>query len=98
MEDLVTYDQEFGKYYFTKFYEDEAEPMKYIEEFENETFWDELVDRLAKRDVVNEHGLEATQAMDIMERFEALGKYEEYYNDEFEEHGLARLRVVEEKP
>ena len=65
----------------------------FIDEFENHTFWEELVDRLASRDMLRELGEEKVQAMDRKEYFTTHQDYERRYREEFEEYGLERLEI-----
>jgi len=44
---LVTRDSNFGKYFVTKEFEDKSAYMNYIDEYNNDTFGDELTERLA---------------------------------------------------
>jgi len=44
---LVTRDSNFGKYFVTKKFEDKSAYMNYIDEYNNDTFGDELTERLA---------------------------------------------------
>jgi hypothetical protein len=66
----------------------------YISHYDDETFWDQLVDRLADRDLVAEYG-EALKAMPIEQFIATREPVVERYEREAEEHGLQRLRVVE---
>ena len=92
-QDLVEYDKRYGKSYYTKLYEDESKSHNFIDEYENEVFWDELVDRLVKRDVLREHGEEALRKMDFREILQASESHEIRYNEEFENHGIQRLVI-----
>jgi hypothetical protein len=83
-----------GKYYPTKKFEEIAE--EYLDEYDNETFWDELIDRLADRDFVGKYGQTAIEKMTIEERFSNRDEFEEHYATEFEEHGLDRVTIKDE--
>jgi len=54
-ENLITYDENLDGYYATAEYE-ESEHMRYIEEFEDDVFWEALPHRLAVRDLVEQFG------------------------------------------
>ncbi|MCK5133464.1 MAG: hypothetical protein KAR40_15095 [Candidatus Sabulitectum sp.] len=96
-EDLVEYDERY-KYSYTRKFEDESPSMKFIEVFENISFWDSLVDRLARRDFLKEIGSEKFNELEPMERFRKIGRYEEKYSEEFEKNGLSGIRIKIEKP
>jgi len=65
---------------------------EYINPSHEDYFWSELVYDLAMRDM-EEDGVELSENME--ERFETIARYEGRYNDEFDEHGTDRLRIVE---
>ena len=63
-------------------------------EFENDTFWDELLHRLVERDLIKqEGGVENVMNMDIRERFEKEEPLEKMYDTEFEVNGLDNIRI-----
>lgn len=90
---LVEYVEKHQEYFPTPEYEENSRVQPFIDEFKNHTFWDELVDRLASRDMLRELGEEKAQAMDPKERFMTHQDYERRYNAEFEEHGIERLEI-----
>ncbi|MGQ9780387.1 MAG: hypothetical protein ACUVRM_11050 [Bacillota bacterium] len=75
----------------------DEELMGFVDDYEEECFWDHLVQRLAYRDLAEEIGEEAIEMMPPRERNEILARYEERYNREFEECGLDNLRLVKIK-
>lgn len=66
-----------------------------LDEYDNDTFWDELVNRLALRDIEEERGADALEAMSPEERIAVIGEMEERYQTETEMHGIDRLEIVE---
>ena len=92
-EDKVKYSKELDGYYPTHFFEMESPHRNFIDEYNEETFWDELIDRLAMRDVIRELGEKEFSNLEPIERFKALGKHEEKWAKEFEEHGLENVSV-----
>lgn len=95
-ETMVSYSPENNFYELDSEYGDEGLAMEFIEDFENNVFWDELTSRLAKRDLLREYGIEAIEKMDVIERFMKLQELEASYNDVFCDQGLEAL-VLEEK-
>lgn len=69
-------------------YGEEGIAMKFIEAYENAVFWDELINHLAKRDILHEYGREVLEEMEPAERIRLLMEKEEEYGKIFEEHGL----------
>src|SRR5574337_1738085 len=64
---LVELTPDDGKCYPTREFDDLAE--EYMFDYDNETFWDELIDRLADRDFVAKYGEKAIEKMTVEERF-----------------------------
>lgn len=81
-----------GKLYPTREVEDSM--MDVIYEYDEESFWMELVERLVERDV------RATQPdgqrPQIKEYMELAGPIEDRYVREFETHGLERLKLPQD--
>lgn len=71
----------------------EEELHEYVEDYNNETFWEELVHRLAERDMINQFGAEAVQGMDFEERMEKEQPFLEKYYGEFEKKGIGTLEI-----
>lgn len=92
-EDKITYSRELGDYRPTYYFDMESPHKGFIDEYDAETFWEELIDRLAMRDAIREVGEEAYRKMDPMERFSLSDKYEEKWATEFEAHGLDNLTI-----
>ena len=90
-ENLIVYDKDLEGYFATAEYE-ESEHMRYIEEFEDDVFWDALPNRLAVRDLVRQVGEKKYEEMEFVERATKLVELESVYYDELEEHGIDNLR------
>jgi hypothetical protein len=90
---LITYDEEMGKYFPTREHDENSPVRPFIEEFEEENFWDELVDRLADRDMLHVIGEKKLLSMTREQRFRAHFDFEERYQEEFEKHGIKRLEI-----
>lgn len=79
-----------GKYDATRLF-DESGVMDVIYEYDEESFWTELIDRLAERDVRAAQPDGHLPA--LKEYLELAGPIEERYAQEFESHGLQRLKL-----
>lgn len=88
---LVEMSPDNGKYYPTSKLEEVA--TGYMEEYDNETFWEELIDRLTERDFLAEYGEDAIREMTPEERFLKREELAKRYQEEFEERGLEHLTV-----
>ncbi len=94
MDNLIEYASDLGEYYVTQEFEETSECRDFIEEFENDTFWDELINRLAERDLIREAGsLEELYKMGIGKRIELENPLQTKYSDEFSENGIESLEV-----
>lgn len=91
--ELVEYDEEFKEYMPTHEYE-EDEFNEFIDEYDTQVFWDELVMRLARRDALNYAGDVDQNITKAALREMQIG-LEEKYEEEIETHGLMRLKIVE---
>jgi hypothetical protein len=76
--------------------EDRMSP--YINAYDALTMWDELVMALAQRDAERAVGLKALEKMTPVQRAETFMKHEEFWAEEFEQHGLERLVVADPGP
>ena len=67
-------------------------------DYDDQTFRDELIDRLASRDFLVKDGETAIKNMTLEERLTKIGEFEEQYNEEFADHGLERIAIDDSKP
>ena len=93
---LIEYSKELHQYLPTRKYEDTCSAMEFIEEFENESFWDELIDRLAERDAIREVGEKAFKALKPIDRIMKVEENKKLYIDEFEKYGLDRISCAQQ--
>ena len=95
-DDLVIYDHQFEKYFETREYENFI-INNYIDPYDEDNFWEELADRLARRDLERQLGEEKLYQMEPVERAQILFEKSVTYENEFEEHGLEYLAIVRDK-
>jgi hypothetical protein len=90
---LVERSSKDGKYYATFNFETESVSEQLIQEFENNSFWEELIARLGRRDALKDK--EAPSIVEVSEEewFSALTAAEQKWAKEFEENDLDRLVV-----
>jgi hypothetical protein len=91
--DLIEFDKQLGKYFPSIKFEEESIAEKYIEEFEDNSFWSELITRLAERDALTETKANNLNDIEIVERMTAISNEEEKWAKEFETYGLKRIRT-----
>lgn len=94
-EDIIEQEQENDTYYETRDYEEEL-LEKFIAPYNEAIFWEELIDRLAIRDISKAVGFERYEKMDIEARAKVMTDVVNRYEDEFEKHGLDRVKIMEE--
>ncbi len=92
-EDLIEYDEDLKEYFPAGELQD-GPVMERVEEYNNETFWDELIDRLVLRDLVRRYGTEKLVKMSLEERWEADEPVRRKYAAEFERSGIEKLEVM----
>lgn len=92
-DDLVEYSSELKDYFELGEYDAELHE-KFIDPYDDETFWEELIDRLARRDVINKIGQNEYQKMDGFELAKLILTASEPYENEFGKTGLDNLLLV----
>lgn len=93
LTDLVEYAEDFDLFFPTRELE-ESQAHDFIDEYDDNTFWEELIARLAERDLINDVGsFQAFVDLSAEKRVTLLARREEYYDEEFMEHGLDRLKI-----
>lgn len=80
-----------GEFYPTRAFEDETGVDELIAEYDEETFWDELPERLGLRDFHRRYSEEEIERMSGDERFERIGECVGAWLDEIDENGIMRL-------
>lgn len=95
LEDLVEIDQEHNQYRPTEKLERETSAWKLLDEYDDLLFWEELIVRLAERDVVHMPGKADIAEMSGEDYDRLAAPLEEKYAGEFFEHGLDRLKLGE---
>jgi hypothetical protein len=93
--ELVHADRETNEYMPTRFYEQTTRAIELLEEYDDDTFWDALISRLAERDVYEQLEDERRDTMGAEEYWERFEPIEEAYYQEFRRHSIDRLRLVD---
>ncbi len=92
-EDIIEYSKEFDNYFELRGY-DEMIHGRFIDPYEANVFWDELIHQLGERDVIDAVGGRVFyQDLSIEERISKVSEAKERYSNEFELHGLDYLKV-----
>ncbi|TAN69086.1 MAG: hypothetical protein EPN17_07865 [Methylobacter sp.] len=92
-DDLIDFDKHLKKYSESFIFEAESPALAYIEKFEDDSFWDELISRLAQRDALTDQKVNNMHTIETEELFAAISKAEDKWSNEFERFGLSRIRL-----
>lgn len=92
LKNLYEYDEETGSFVPSEEVEDEI--FEYLENYNEEMFWQTLCTRLAIRDLEKELGQSKVEKMEFKERIKRLAPIFESYADEFEKNGVENLFLV----
>ncbi len=93
LDKYIEFDSKFNKFFPTKELEEDEEMEKYREEYDDEIFWDEITDRLARRDLIRKYGENAIKKMTWKERSEKEYPFIEKYEKEFAKYGIENLEI-----
>ena len=74
-------------------YEERAPHMRFIDEYDERSFWSLLASKLASRDLAAEEALSAAGALDEEQRSVRLFEIIERYEEVFAESGIESVRV-----
>jgi hypothetical protein len=89
----VEYAEDSREHLFSQEFEETSGVMEYIDAYDDNSFWDELMHRLAYRDVINEIGEDRFSKMSVEERVERQEPYFQKYEKEFQRNGLDNVAV-----
>ena len=84
-------------YHPTRLFEEGTDVRAILDAHDDSVFWEELAERLGERDF---HGIHTEEASATMSEDEYMHRHHESmdrYEDEFANHGIDRLRIVEAK-
>lgn len=82
-----------GKFYPTRKFEEETDVNELHEEYDEETFWDEIIERLGARDFYRHYPKKVLQKMSRDERVDKLYEFIGKWADEIDEHGIENLEI-----
>lgn len=98
MGNLIEFDKELNAYCETQEFEENSPCHQFLDEYDNDAFWERLIEQLTTRDLKMDTGGKMTMDKDPQKYFERYGAIEMKYMAEFEENGLDNLTVVTRKP
>lgn len=93
LENLVSRRDDNGRWMCSKEFVDATPAVRQLEDFENATFWEELLERLGRRDFIRAYGRDAIAAMPLEERFAKEMEIWQQYDEEFARNGVENIEV-----
>ena len=87
----IEYDEELKQFFPTAEFEDELGEI--IDDFEDHSFWIQLIDRLSWRDMLKTYGEKEVVAMSPEDQTEKVHAFEEKYFAEIEKNGLKNILI-----
>ena len=94
MGDVIEFDEEKQRHQVTLEFQQAAFFQECYDEFRNENFWEEMVVRLADRDLMRQIGQAAWNKLTEEERRARTEEIEKRYWEEFTSHGIERVAVI----
>ncbi len=93
MEECVDHDEKSDKYCPSIKLEQDDEVEKYLDEYNDENFWDELIHRLSTRDVIEKYGKDFSKKITFEELMKKEQPFIDKYAEEFERNGIKNLVI-----
>ena len=91
LQDRVEFDEFEGRYFPSRKLDDELKPL--VDEYDDDVFWNALIERLAERDLVRAQGEETVDKMDWDEYNRNIETYIKKYEKEIDESGVEHLEI-----
>jgi len=91
---MIEFNEMEQRYQVTDEFEKKSSFLPCYEEFRQESFWEELVIRLADRDLAQRIGFDAWNQLTEEQRRAQTVEHEKRYWAEFEKHGIDHLRII----
>ena len=92
MKKEIEFLEDIKEYFPDENWEENTSARAFINEFEEKTFWDELVERLAERELNRKLG--DKKAGSFEEHMEIYEGFAAKFGEEFAEHGIENLQVA----
>jgi hypothetical protein len=93
--DLVESSKKLNKFYPTRLYEDESGIHDKIDRYNEDTFWDELINRLAERDAHADAEASNQEISSVEDFLKLSAPHESRYAQEFSKNGLRNITISE---
>lgn len=94
MDEHIEYDERIKMYFLKQEYLESSGIERLIDEYNEDVFWEELINGLANRDMLERYSREALNKMSQDELLEKKFPFLSFYEEEFVENGLKNLRLL----
>lgn len=91
LKKFIIFDEELNKFFPTREFEEGKDIFQYIDDYNDDTFWDELIERLAHRDFLKQYKKDALKNMSREEYFSKKNCFINKYEEEFAKAGIENL-------
>jgi len=90
-QDRVEFDEFEGRYFPSPKFDENLKPL--IDDYDDDVFWNVLIDRLAERDLLRAQGEETVEKMDWDEYSRNVEPYIKKYEKEIDDSGVEHLEI-----
>lgn len=90
-QDRVEFDEFEGRYFPSRKLDEDLKP--FVDDYDDDVFWNLLIDRLAERDLIRARGEEAVDKMEWDEYSRNVEPYVKKYEKEIDESGIEHLEI-----
>lgn len=90
-EDLVQWDEECKRYFATANFEESEDTHGLIDEYDENSFWDDLTEKLADRDFSKAYSEKERKKMSFEESYIKRQPFEDKWDKEINKHGITKL-------
>jgi hypothetical protein len=87
----VEFDEFEGRYFPSQKFDEDL--RQYVDEYDDDVFWNTLIDRLAERDLIRDLGEETVNKMEWDEYNRKVEPYIKKYEKEIDDSGVENLQV-----
>lgn len=92
--DWVEFDHEENRFFLTDSIRQKLYAQKCVDEMRSELFWEEIMFRLAERDLIKKMGAESWESLTDEKQSELTKPLEQRYFAQFSKHGIANLHLI----
>lgn len=92
--DKVEFLEEWQEYCASDHFEMESPHRKFIDDYDEDAFWEGLTENLAERDAIREVGKKKFLNLDPLQKIKLIAEHECNWADEFLKNGLENISLI----